>query len=282
MGAEGTLFLTVDGSEVDPAVPAVPSADRGFAYGDGLFRTVRLRAGQVAAWSRHLRKIEVDCRSLGLDEPNADLIERSLGSIAARHPDCVVRITVTAGQGARGYRRLAGTALTTVVRATATPEWPAQFALDGVPVHLCRLRLGHQPALAGIKHLNRLEQVLARAEWTDPAVPEGLTLDIAGNAVCGTMSNLFIVSAGRLATPDLTRCGVAGVQRERILAWAQANAIDVGVETVCRERLLAADALLLSNSVFGCWWVNRIGKQRFNPPDWLGALQSALEQDDPA
>lgn len=280
MSAEDTLFLSIDGVTVDAARPAVRAGDRGLAYGDGVFRTVRVASGRVAAWSRHARKLDTDCRRLGLHAPDLPLIERELSRLAIEHPHCVARISVTAGVGARGYRR-SGSASTLLVQATPVPAWPADWLQHGVAVHLCALRLAHQPALAGVKHLNRLEQVLARAEWTDPGVAEGLTLDSGDHAICGTMSNLFIVEAGRLVTPELSRCGVAGVQRERILAWAAAQSIDARVEPVPLARVLAADALLLSNSVIGAWWVRQLGGRSFAAPAWLAALQAALGQDDP-
>jgi 4-amino-4-deoxychorismate lyase len=277
---DDTLFLRIDGVDAVSGAGTVSAADRGLAYGDGVFRTVRMACARVPAWTRHARKLDADCRRLGLPAPDHAAIERDLADIGLRHSDCTVRITITAGASARGYRRSDGARPTLIVRASPVPAWPERFRTDGIALHLCSLRLASQPALAGIKHLNRLEQVLARSEWSDPAVPEGLTLDQAGGAICGTMSNLFILEAGRLVTPDLTACGVAGVQRERILDWAAASSIEARIEPVPLARLLAADALLLSNSVIGAWWAASLRGRRFASPAWYPELCASLGRDD--
>ncbi len=280
MSDQGTLFLRVDGADVDPVAAVVMPSDRGFSYGDGVFRTVRVRGGRVAGWARHAQKLKDDLARLGLAPPDLCLIEDDLARLGVDYPDCVARITITAGASARGYRRTHGTPPTTIVRATALPLWPAEVATLGVALHLCKLRLADQPALAGVKHLNRLEQVLARAEWEDDRIAEGLTLDREGHAICGTMSNLFILEGGRLATPDLARCGVEGVQRGRILDWARQRGIPTTVEALSLERVCAADALVLCNSVIGTWWVNRFNGRTYVRPAWHGELTTDLERDD--
>ncbi|MBC7779506.1 MAG: aminodeoxychorismate lyase [Proteobacteria bacterium] len=280
MNAEGAWFLRVNGSDVDPDLPALAASDRGLRYGDGVFRTMRLRQGRVPAWPRHVRKLAADCGRLGFAVPDRSALERDLADLGARHPESVARITVTSGESARGYRRAQPARLTTLVQASAIPDLPVRLRGDGVTLRLCTLRLARQPALAGVKHLNRLEQVLARAEWTDDEVHEGVMLDTAGDAICGTMSNLFALERARLITPDLSNCGVAGVQRERILDWAATQAIPATVEPLPLARLLAADAIVLSNSVIGVWWVSRLGSQRFAAPAWFDALDDVLMQDD--
>ncbi len=280
MSDHGTLFLSVDGVDVDPAAMAITASDRGFSYGDGVFRTVRVRGGRIAAWERHAKKLEDDLARLGLGPPDLCRIAEDVARLGTNHPDCVARITITAGASARGYRRMHGTPLTTILRATALPAWPAEVATLGIALRLCNLRLADQPALAGVKHLNRLEQVLARAEWNDDRTAEGLTLDGAGHAICGTMSNLFILEGSRLATPDLARCGVEGVQRSRILEWARRRGIPATVEALPLERVCAADALILCNSVVGTWWVSRFHGRTYARPAWHGELTADLERDD--
>jgi 4-amino-4-deoxychorismate lyase len=276
------LYLAVNGTRVDPESCAVSAADRGFAYGDGVFRTLRVRRGRVPAWNRHRAKLLSDCSRIGLPAPDLIAIERDLAELGGACPDCVARITVTAGTGPRGYRRVGTPAATTVISAGSAglAGLTALHRDNGVTARLCSLRLGSQPALAGVKHLNRLEQVLARAEWQDPAISEGITLDQDGHAICGTMTNLFIVEGARLVTPDLSRCGVAGVQRSRIIDWANERTSGCDVEALPVARLLRADALLLSNSVIGVWWVDRLDHARFARPAWLGELESALDADD--
>ncbi len=123
---------------------------------------------------------------------------------------------------------------------------------------MCELRLGHQPRLASIKHLNRLENVLAAAEWSDADIAEGVLLDISGNVIEGTRSNLFLLINGELITPDLSRCGVAGVQRERVMEWAIKHGVPCHIERFGLPELLAADEMFLVNSVIGLWPVREL------------------------
>jgi len=239
----------------------VSARDRGLMYGDGVFRTFLLHGGRPVLWQRQYTKLASDCKALRIDCPPADSFEQDLTAIAARHPDCVVKIVVTRGSGPRGYAIPHTATPTRVVFASELPAYPQSHYASGVRVRLCRVRLGTQPALAGVKHLNRLENVLARSEWSDPEIAEGLMCDSDDNVICGTMSNLFMVEHGILLTPRLTRCGVAGVQRELVLELAQANKVEARVTDISIDRLLAAEELFLVNSVIGQWQVAALDRK---------------------
>ncbi|MFN7086785.1 MAG: aminodeoxychorismate lyase [Burkholderiales bacterium] len=245
-------------------VNGVPSdviavTDRGLAYGDGVFRTLAVRGGRPRHWQRHYARLRDDCRALGIVCPDAATLLAEVIHAVADETDCAVRITVTCGPGERGYARPAAAHPTRIVMSSPLPQPAADQGVHGVKVHLCALRLGFQPALAGIKHLNRLENVLARTEWNDPAIAEGLLLDPEGNAIEGTMSNLFIVERGRdLATPSLARCGVAGVTREIIIGRARRHGVACEVGDILLERLLRADEVFLVNSLIGVWQVREL------------------------
>ena len=168
-----------------------------------------------------------------------------------------------------------------IVIASAAPRYPDEFAKSGVRLHLCRTRIAAQPRLAGVKHLNRLENVLARAEWDDPEVPEGLMLDGEGNAIGGTMTNLFVVEDGALLTPELSRCGVAGVTRERVLAAAARHGVAARAEVLSLERVLAARELLVVNSVIGAWPVKELAARHWFTGHHAARVQEwLLEKDD--
>ncbi len=237
----------INGIESD----TVSAHDRGLMYGDGVFRTFLLRAGRPLLWQRHYAKLAVDCLALRIDCPPADSFERDLTVIAARRPDCVVKIVVTRGSGPRGYAIPRVAMPTRIVAASDLPAVAQSHYTRGVRVHLCHTRLAAQPALAGVKHLNRLENVLARSEWSDPEIAEGLMRDTGGNVISGTMSNLFVVERGTLLTPQLAHCGVAGVQRALVLELAQAGKVQTGETDIGMDRLLAADEAFLINSVIG-------------------------------
>jgi 4-amino-4-deoxychorismate lyase len=143
-------------------------------------------------------------------------------------------------------------------------------------VRLCTTRLGSNPQLAGIKHLNRLEQVLARQEWNDPDIREGLLLDAEGFMIEGTMSNLFTVTGKSLATPDLTGCGVAGIMRTVVLEQAASLGLDVTVKPLPLAAVQQADEVFLTNSLIGIWPMIELENRAWNPGPVTRQMQECL------
>jgi 4-amino-4-deoxychorismate lyase len=203
---------------------AISGQDRGLLYGDGVFRTMLVRNRSVQYWPEHYRKLQHDCQALGLECPAEPLLRDELALVIQQRRDATAKIIITRGESARGYAPPVTPKITRIISSGDVPEYPEANSKSGVKLHLCQLRLAHQPRLAGIKHLNRLENVLAAAEWNDPAIAEGLLLDQAGRVIEGTRTNLFCVRDGVLITPSLEQCGVAGVQRERVIEWANCTA----------------------------------------------------------
>lgn len=233
------LIDGVPGQGLDPL-------DRGLHYGDGLFETVTWRGGSPRLGEFHLERLARGCDRLGLPRP----AERSLlaeMTEAAGAEAATVKVIVTRGSGPRGYRPPPAPGLRRIVfgfEPVAAPAGPWH-------ARLCGMRLGRNPALAGLKHLNRLEQVLARAEWSDPGVHEGLMLDDLGRVVCGTQSNLFVAAAGRLLTPRVDECGVAGVMRRAVLAWARACGLDTVEAHLTVDDLRGADEVFVTSALIG-------------------------------
>lgn len=253
--------------------------DRGLMYGDGVFRTMRLERGAVRSWRWHQQKLSSDCTALGIACPDGTVLLRECLECAGDASRCVVKVVVTRGSGGRGYSPR-GAGSRRIVMAFPLPTHAGASFEEGVEVRWCRTALGHQPLLAGLKHLNRLENVLARAEWSDPRIAEGLMLDIAGRVVSGTMSNLFLLEGERLATPDLSLCGVAGVQRARLLHALQRAGQECVVAHVGPDRLLAADAVLLMNSVIGLWRVARLEGREWSHDVRLERFRLWLDRED--
>jgi 4-amino-4-deoxychorismate lyase len=253
--------------------------DRGLAYGDGVFRTFVMRGGRPHAWHRHFRKLEHDCAALAIRCPTKVQMTHELALLAEREPDCTVKIVITRGPGQRGYALPAPVEPTRIVMSFPLPQYPEERAQSGITARICSLRLGLQPALAGIKHLNRLENVLARAEWDDPNIAEGLLLDSEGNTIGGTMTNLFIVENGALATPELNRCGVAGVTRERIFAHAAEHGIVCRVEPIAFERVLQADEAFVVNSLIGVWQIRTLARKAWMPGLLTGRVRQWLDEE---
>jgi 4-amino-4-deoxychorismate lyase len=171
--------------------------------------------------------------------------------------------------GERGYAPPQEPSPTRVVAGFDAPAMVGDAYASGLRVRWCDTRLAAQPLLAGLKHLNRLEQVLARAEWSDPAVGEGLMCDVDGPVISGTMTNLFAVLDGVLVTPALERCGVAGVARAEILA----SRSDARVMTLSRADLDRASEVFLSSSVRGILPVQAVGNTVYGPGPVTRVLQ---------
>ncbi|MBX3726619.1 MAG: aminodeoxychorismate lyase [Xanthomonadales bacterium] len=247
--------------------------DRGLAYGDGLFETIRFVAGQAPLWAGHMARLARGAAGLALTSPPAATWLAEAARVAAGR-DCVVKLVLTRGSG-RGYAAGSAAGARRVVQRLPLPETAAALYQRGLRLRWCRLRLARQPALAGFKHLNRLEQVLARSEWRDPRIDEGLCLDTDGNVVCATAANLFLVRDGVLATPALDHCGVAGVARAFLLARARRR-WPVQVRALRPADLQAADELFLCNAVRGVMPVRALGTRRWQPGPVTAALGYTL------
>lgn len=260
--------MLINGEPAD----SVSALDRGLMYGDGLFSTVAVRAGRAELWGYHLERLAEGCARLGLAYPGDALLTAERERVLAGVGMGVLRLTLTRGVAGRGYRPPAAAEAT---RILSVHPWPDHSGVpaSGVALRLCALRLAIQPALAGLKSLNRLEQVLARAEWDEPALPEGLMLDAEGRVVEGTMSNVFWAEGGRLHTPRLSRCGVAGVMRRRLCELARADGIEVVEGDYVLDEVLNADEVFLCNSLIRIWPVASLCNSSY---PW-GALTRRLQ-----
>lgn len=237
---------------------SISANDRGLMYGDGVFRTMRVRNGLLLNWPRHYSKLLQDCNALNLECPSEPTLADELGQLIQYHFNGVAKIIITRGASTRGYAPPPHPIATRILSTGTAPNYPETFAIDGVRLHICRLQLAHQPRLAGIKHLNRLENVLASTEWNDANIAEGLLFDISGQVIEATRSNIFLVHGGALFTPDLTNCGVAGVQRERVLEWARLHNVPCHISKLNLDDMLMAEEIFLVNSVIGLWPVREM------------------------
>jgi 4-amino-4-deoxychorismate lyase len=263
--------------------------DRGFQYGDGLFETLHVVAGKPRRWQRHMARLAEGCRRLHIDMPDTALLLDEAESLCHGRADAVLKIIVTRGSGERGYAPPAQAKVTRVVSVSDRAAFPASYYSDGVAVRVCATRLASNPALAGIKHLNRLEQVLARSEWdsahsgieTDQQIAEGLMLDNKNNVIEGTMSNLFCVQAGEhgplLKTPLLDQCGVRGIARDCLLEAAAEAGMSTQETTLSLDDVHQSQEVFLSNSLIGVWPVRRLENQAFPVGPVTTQLSQALE-----
>ena len=239
----------VDGQ---PASALASLKDRGLAYGDGLFETIAVKAGTPLLLELHLQRLAQGCSRLAIVADQA-LIRSELLAYAHAMGEGVLKLILTRGDSLRGYGACPEAHPRRILQASPAAAYPQAHAEQGVQLFDCATRLAEQPLLAGLKHLNRLEQVIARSEWQDPAYAEGLMRDTSGRVIEGVFSNLFLVRNGALLTADLQRCGVAGVMRAALLAEAGQLGISCNVTDISLAQLQQADELFLCNSVYGIW-----------------------------
>jgi 4-amino-4-deoxychorismate lyase len=257
--------MLVNGAPIE----LVSALDRGLAYGDGLFESIRFVHAVAPLWSRHMQRLAESCERLRMPVPDLAQLWREALDVSRGLAQSVVRITLTRGIGERGYAPPASPQPTRILAAFGPPPVSNESYSRGVRLRVCDIRLAEQPLLAGMKHLNRLEQVLARAEWNDPEIAEGVLCDTHGQVISATMANLFALVDGVLLTPTVDRCGVAGVARAEVLAaYPQAQ---IGVLTL--DALLDASEVFLSSSVRGILPVHSLDKRVYARGTVTGELQ---------
>ena len=262
-----SLFLGTQG------IAALPGDARGFAYGDGLFETLRVHRGAMPWWSMHMARLARGAARLALALPDAAQLEREALALFPDAADGVLKLIVSRGGGGRGYGP----------DPDAPPLWrlsrhplPAPAREGGLVLRWCDTRLAVQPALAGLKHCNRLEQVLARAEWNDAGIDEGLLRSSDGDVVCATAANVFVLHGTQWSTPRIDRCGVAGVCRAWVLAETGAT------ETrLTPDDVQSADAVLLCNAVRGILPVARLDARTWLPHPAVADLRRRLARAHP-
>ena len=246
---------------------AISIHDRGLQFGDGVFETIAVQSGNLLCREAHFSRLETGCRHLSITCPDRSLLERESDRLCESLASAVLKIIITRGSGGRGYHPPEEISANRILSVHEQPVYPSAYYRDGIDSYVCGGRIDHAPALAGIKHLNRLEQIILRREVAATPYPEGVVLDRNDNVVEGSMSNIFVVKDGKLITPDLSRCGIAGVIRKSIIELDKAAGRETAIRTIAREELFEADEIFYCNSVIGIWPVKRIGNKAFNGID---------------
>lgn len=241
-------------------VDGLPSAfisinNRGLCYGDGLFETIKVKKALPEFFDLHLQRLNSGCKRLNIEYDEIALrreVAQVLGDCSYRQS--ILKIIITRGDTPRGYSytdKLSGHRIITLNESVNDYEEQRRY---GIKTVICQTRLAANSAVAGLKHLNRLENVIARAEWADPTVAEGLLFDTDDRLVEGVMSNVFLVKNEKLHTPTLNGSGVAGVVRH-IIMESLAGDLKIAVNecSISRDLLAAADEVFVCNSIIGIW-----------------------------
>jgi 4-amino-4-deoxychorismate lyase len=261
----------VNGQVPPDAAAAIAIGDRGLNYGDGLFETIALRNGVIRRLAAHLERLAAGCERLKIPLPGTDCLRNEAAQVAGPVRDGIIKIIVTRGAAGRGYRPADDAIPTRVVTLHDAPP-PGRAEIE---VRWCAVRLSRNPALAGLKHLNRLEQVLAQSEWHDPAIDEGLMRDYEGELVCATSSNVFLVVGGELVTPDLRNCGVRGIMRAEVIRLAMRRGITVREEPLWPDMLASASEVFVTNAIRGIRAVVKLDELSWS----CGPLTQTLSRD---
>lgn len=243
---------------------------RGLHYGDGVFRTMLAIDGAPQLLETHLETLERDALQLRMQPPPRTLLAAECRALAAGHARVVLKLMLLRKAGGRGYRPASDDCDRLLLRSEAPQPVPSRVS-QGIRAFRSPVTLARQPLLAGAKHLNRLEQVLASRDWPDGA-DEGILCDAEDHAICGTRSNLFWVREGRLGTPPLDTCGVRGVMRHTILELARQQNLNVELRDLHWTALQQADEVFVCNSLIGLWPVRWLGERALAAPGPVTAL----------
>jgi 4-amino-4-deoxychorismate lyase len=274
--------VLVNGQGGGTADALVQVLDRGLHFGDGLFETCVCRHGHVRFLQLHLERLARGCERLALAPPEQALLRAEITRLAAREERTLLKLILTRGPATRrGYAPRGDEQPTRILLRYAwpadTPASGTSASAEGVSVRIAALRLGENPALAGIKHLNRLELVLARCEPGAEDAFESLLFSSSGQLVSGSMSNVFIVQAGRVRTPRLDRAGVAGIMRQVVLRAAREANRPIEECALDASDLESAEEVFLTNVRIGICPVRAIGARSLSPGPLTRALQRLIE-----
>ena len=248
--------------------------DRGLAYGDGVFETILVHAGEPVWWSEHWQRLLHGVEVLKIPAPNEAMVRNACQALLVNHDHCVLKIIFTRGSGGRGYA------------APDNPEPRIIISVHPAPIKIqepvtlrwCETKLARQPLLAGIKHLNRLEQVLARNEWQDENIFDGLMCDTENNVVCATSANVFVKLQGQWLSPYCDLAGIAGIAR----AWVFKQWPNTQEAHLSRLEVEQAEAIFICNAVRGILTVTRLGDAVFPVDQDVRDLQKQLAKEQPA
>lgn len=262
----------VNGKQTD----VVSVLDRSLAYGDGGFTTMKTINGDIEYWPWHRERMQACLHALSIPEPDWEWLYNQITQAAVPTGVAGIKLLISRGSGGRGYHSANVAGPTSIISTFSYPGHYNQWQSNGISLGVCFTRLGINPLLAGHKHNNRLEQVLARQEIAQAGFDDGVTLDIQNYVIETTMANLFWVKEGVLFTPQLTTAGVAGVMRRAVLTAAEKALIKVEVGRYMLSEVLAADEIFITNSLLGVAPVAEIDACKFKLGNMTKQIQGII------
>ncbi len=230
---------------------------RGLAYGDGLFTTAKVINGKVAYLTQHVERLTSGCEKLGITPPSPNELTLQLAAIAKNYPLAVLKVIIAASSGGRGYARSSSNHHDLIIMIHDYPTHYDDLIHTGINLGLSKQQIGINPMLGGLKHLNRLEQVLLRQELSLSDVDDLLVTNINDNVIEATSANVFFCLNDTLYTPDVSQSGVNGIMRQTILRHYPETII----KAISLEEIAQAQAMLVCNCVMGVIPVNNYNGQ---------------------
>lgn len=272
MTSEQTRYL-VNGEKTD----SISVTDRGLQFGDGVFETIRIHQGKPVWWQQHINRLLDGCHRLRFaDLPDVDTLQQEVTALASDCVAGVLKIIITRGYSNSGYVAPVNTPANRILSLTPGIRHQSR-AGQGIVMGVCSQRLANHDSLSGIKHLNRLEQVLARIQCQAEGWDEGIMLDDQGTVIEGSMSNLFVWREDHLFTPSLQKTGIKGLCRKIIISLAEENGITVEQTKLRLEDLTNSSEIFVTNSLIGIWPVINFNQQQLTVCANTRLLQESLE-----
>ena len=244
--------------------------DRAVQYGDGVFETIAVKEKLLEFWKEHYQRLNKGCKILKIKCPSEPFLKKEINKFIKKKIHIrygsrqVLKIIISRGIGGRGYNPPRNSKPTRILGIYNWPSWPGTNSIKGIRMDVCRTRISAQPFLSQIKHLNRLEQIIARSEWQNKSISESIMLDLNGNVIEGTMSNIFGVKKNIFYTPNIKFAGVEGIMRGVILKLLKRNKEKYVIKEITLKELLKFDEVFVCNSIFGIWPVIKISKKKFS------------------
>lgn len=250
--------------------------DRALQFGDGIFRTFVVKNKKPQHWAYHYKKIVADCRAIKIEPPSEITLLSDIFRVFKTKPKAVGKFIITRGESERGYGFKSNITPNRFLIKTKMPSYPKANSESGVCLYVCKLKL--QPSfLSGIKHLNRIENVMARSEWQDTRYADGILLNDQGHVIECVSSNLFMRKGQTIYTHPLKNIGVKGVTRDLILKLLPQLGFKIKEISFDLNKLLTADEVFITNSLFGVWQVKKIKNRSWQHQELATILRESLE-----
>jgi len=251
--------------------------ERGLAYGDGLFATMRFSGGKILFLKAHMQRLEQGAKRLGFDWCGSDALIARINQIAMTRGEGCIKLLLGRGVGGRGYAAPADASITEIVSVHAIPTHYSQWQSGGISLKSSDVKLAHQPLLAGIKHLNRLEQVLIKSKSLPSGFEDWLVMDQQRNVIESSMANLFLVDGNKVITPSIALAGVAGVMREQVIYALIDLGFDLHINEVSYLQLSQFEHGFITNSLFGLVDINRIDDFTYERSSFTASIRDSLQ-----